>query len=109
MLNKRSKLANTFTLFFAVIAFLLALYALFEVGSGITQTGEGWFLSLLTLLTVIFSVMQYTSRTHVPFVLNIVTTIIAGLLAVFAGLYWILICTVLCLIGMILFKASKIR
>jgi hypothetical protein len=109
MLNKRSKLANTFTLCFATIAFLLALYALFDVGSGITETGEGWFLSLLTLLIIVFSVMQYQARTHVTFVLNIVATIIAGLLAIFAGLYWILVCTVLCLIGMILLKASKIH
>ncbi len=105
MLSRRSKLANALTLCFAILGFSLALYDIFFVESGVSYTGEAWFIGSFSLLAITFTVMLFGRHRSTPLVLQVLSLIVTAIMAVFAGLYWILVCMMICLIGSILFKA----
>lgn len=108
-MESRSKMGTTITLLFSAVAFILALFDIFSKNSVIQHSGYAWFLGLFTLLVVIFSVSMYSAKKGSPLVINILCSIIAGILAIIAGTYWILICMVISLIGCIMYKAAKAR
>jgi hypothetical protein len=109
MRNQRGKIINTVSLIIAIIAFSLAMYNLFSPKSNVAYLTGSWFAGLFTLLTVVFTVSLYTAKTTTPLVLNLIFIITSSLIAVFSGFYWILVCMLLCLITIILLKATKIH
>ena len=108
-MKSRSKLGTTIALLFSTIAFILALYDIFSNNSPIEHSACAWFIALFTLLAVIFSVSMYSAKKGASLVLTLLCSIIAGVLAIIVGTYWILICIVLTLIGCIMYKAAKAR
>ncbi len=106
-MESRSKMGTSIALIFGIVGFILALYYIFSVNSGVTHSGGAWFVGLFTLLTIIFSASMYSAKNTTPFVLNLICIIIAGIIAIVMGLWWILVCMVISLIGCIIYKASK--
>ena len=109
MLSTRSKWANRLTLCATVVSFLLALYDLFYVESGVSYTGQAWFISFFSLLAIIFTVTLFGRYRPTALILQVLSLIMAGIIAVFAGLYWILVCMIIAVIGSILFKANQVH
>jgi hypothetical protein len=108
-MNSRSKMGISIALIFTIIAFILSVYDIFSSESGVTYSTGAWFTGFFTLIAVIFSISMYTAKSITPGVLNMLCIIIAGILTIFLGLYWILICLLVSLIGCIMHKASYAR
>ena len=106
-MENRGKLGISLALILGIIGFILSLYYIFSTSSNVMHTGGAWFIGVFTLLTVIFSVSMYSAKNSTPVILNILCIIIAGIIAIVIGLWWILICMIISLIGCIIYKAKS--
>lgn len=108
-MENRNKLGTTIALVFSIVAFILTLHDLFSSQSPIQHSSFAWFIGFFTLLTIIFSVSLYSAKTGTPLVINVLSCIVAGILTIIVGSYWILICVVIVLIGCIMDKAARTK
>ena len=106
-MESRSKMGTSIALIFGIVGFILALYYIFSVNSVVHHTGSAWFVGLFTLLAVIFSASMYGAKSSPSFILNLICIVVAGIIAICIGLWWILVCMVISLIGCIIYKAGK--
>jgi|GEM_PF-3317866 len=106
-MENRSKLGASIALILGIVGFILSLYYIFSAHSGVMHSGGAWFLGLFTLLTIIFSASLYSAKSAIPLMLNVICIIIAGIIAIVLGLWWILICMIISLIGCIIYKAKS--
>lgn len=107
-MRSRNKMGISITLIFVVLALALTLYNIFFIDTSVTPshaTGP-WFTGFFTLLAIFLSVSMLRSKNITLGVFNIVCLITAGIFCVFLGLYWILICLLIALIGCIMHKAN---
>lgn len=101
-MDNRGTVGAGIALIFVIIGFILALYDIFSVNSGVAYSSGSWFVGLFTLLSVIFSAFMFSSNnTSLP-VLTIICVIIAGIIGIYLSLYWLLACMVIGLIGCII-------
>lgn len=101
-MDNRGTVGAGIALIFAIIGFILALYDIFSANSGVCYSSGAWFVGLFTLLAVIFSAFMFSSNnTSLP-VLTIICVIIAGIIAIYLSLYWLLACMIISLIGCII-------
>lgn len=110
-MQSRKKMGITIALLFSVLTFVLTLHASFWGGNNTAHTHAvgTWFIGLFSLLAVLFSISMFRSKSITPGVLNIICLITASIFSVFLGLYWILICLLVAIIGCIMHKASLAR
>lgn len=106
-MKRRNKLGLIISLVFNLLAFALACYDIFSHNSGVTHATGAWFTGLLTLLAVVFTFGMLSAKSVTPGVLNILCIITAGIFTIFLGMYWILICLLISLIGCVMHKASR--
>jgi hypothetical protein len=92
----------------SIISFIVSLIETFSINSDIAYSSDGYFLCLFTLLSLIFSVAMYHSKSNTPLVLNIVCILITGALSIFVGALWILIACIMTLIGCVLYQTKRL-
>jgi hypothetical protein len=101
-MDNRGTVGAGIALIFAIIGFILALYDIFSASSGIAYSSGAWFVGLFSLLAVVFSAFMFSSDNASLPVLTIISVIIAGVISIYLGLYYLLACMVLGLIGCII-------
>lgn len=98
-MENRGTVGAGIALIFTVIGFILALYNIFSAGSSVAYTSGAWFAGLFALLGVIFAAFMLSSNHSSLPVLTVIAVIITGIIAVYLGLYYLLACMLIGLIG----------
>jgi hypothetical protein len=101
-MNDQNQIGAGLALIFAIIGFIIALYDIFSIHSGVQSTAGAWWVGLFTLLALIFSGSMFTSKHASLPILAIICVIIAGLIGIYLHSWWLLICMVISLIGCII-------
>ena len=103
-MSDQNQMGAGLALIFSIIGFIIALYDIFSVHSGVNVHGSAgaWWVGLFTLLALIFSGAMFTSRHPSIPILAIISVIIAGLIGISLHSWWLLICMVVALVGCII-------
>lgn len=108
-MKNRSKLGVTIALVFSVISLVIATFSLFSASSSYYLSLGLWVVTLLALSAVIFSLAMLNTKSTNPSLFNIIATITAAIFCIALGLYWILICLIVGLIGCIIYKSIDVK
>lgn len=110
-MQSRKKMGISIALIFSGLAFALTLYDIFFSEDNIVHAHAAgtWFIGLFSLLAIILSIGMFRCKNIIPGVLNTICLITAAIFSVFLGLYWILICLLIAIIGCIMHKASMVH
>lgn len=107
-MRKHYNRLGTFIAFIAsAVVFLLALQQIFSMNSELIGSTDAWLLGIFSLLSVIFSFVMFFTKTVSAMVINILCILVAGVLAMFCGIYWILVGMIVSLIGCIIYRANR--
>jgi hypothetical protein len=92
---------------FTLLGLVLSLFALFSKQSLLAHSDGAWLTTLFIGLAFVTGLFICKTKTGTAVVLTLVFSIIAGTISVFMGMYWVLICMILTLIGCIFEKAKQ--
>ena len=101
-MNDQNQIGAGLALIFSIIGFIIALYDIFSIHSGVHSTAGAWWVGLFTLLSLIFSGAMFTTQHPSIPILAIICVIIAGLIGIYLASWWLLICMIIALIGCII-------
>jgi len=101
-MNDQNQIGAGLALIFSIIGFIIALYDIFSIHSGVQGHAGAWWVGLFTLLSLIFSGAMFTTQHPSIPILAIICVIIAGLIAIYLASWWLLICMIIALIGCII-------
>ncbi|MSP53052.1 MAG: hypothetical protein EXR81_02215 [Gammaproteobacteria bacterium] len=107
-MKRRNTTGIIITLIFSMIAFLLALYAIFSPSSFAYHANDAWLIAIFSLGSILISLRMFKAKTGTVTAMNVLLIILAGIMALLMSLYWILICLIISLIGCIVYKAGKL-
>ena len=107
-MERRNKTGIMITLMFSSIAFVLTLYAIFSINSFAYHASAAGLTAILSLGSVLVSLLMFKAQTGTVSAVNVLLIILAGIMALVTGLYWIFICLIVSLIGCIVYKAGKL-
>lgn len=107
-MERRNKTGIIITLTFSLIALFLALYAIFSPTSFAYHTNGAWLIALFSLGSMLMGLKMLKSPTGMTTAFNILLIILAGIMSLVMGLYWILFCLIVSLIGCIVYKAGRL-
>ena len=101
-INNQNQTGAGIALIFAIIGFVISLYKIFSIHSPFQYEPATWWIGLFTLLALILTGSMFTSKTSSAPILAIISSIIAGMLAINLMSYGLLSCMVICLIGCVI-------
>ena len=107
-MERRNKTGIIITLTFSTIAFALALYAIFSPSSFTYHANGAWLTAIFSLGSMLISLRMFKAKTGTVTAMNVLLIILAGIMSLVMGLYWILMCLIISLIGCIVYKAGKL-
>lgn len=107
-MKRRNKTGIMITLIFSLIALLLALYAIFSPASFAYHTNDAWLIALFSFGSTLMGLKMLRSPTGMTTAFNILLIILASIMSLVMGLYWILFFLIVSLIGCIVYKAGRL-
>jgi hypothetical protein len=105
-MHSSNKFGTLLAVIFTSISFILCMFYIFAKDSAYMHLTSSWFASLFSLLGLIFTLSLFRANRPAPLMLAVICIVLSGLFAIAMGVYWVLICLVISLIGCILYRAS---